>query len=330
MNPPVFSRKIPVTQMDARGIGAIVVLCTVYSALMMMGAAWLFDEDATGWRAVLSTVALLVLIAVWMVGLLVVAAAWIWVEERWLASVKRRPKAFSASAQVDVDERGLSIDGLGHVQWIDVLTIEGIPDSDNYLVVHTRPFNKLMLTAPVDELAPVINHYLALRSDAGAMATATGILQSRAIVFCWRCFLAWIVAGYALAAAAGVALVLYAPDVGFLKTVVVLCVLLPMIAWLVWAIPFAQIGLLSHSRVRAFELDGTRLRSTDGAWQIDLMQTRISHRHARGLGYEFGFLAVRPKTGRNLDLLLEGGADQEALLEALSGRGLLPQANPER
>lgn len=328
MTSPVFSRTIPVTQMDARGIGAIVVLCTAYSFLMVMGTAWLFDEDATGWRAVLSTVALLVLIAVWMVGLLVVAAAWIWVEERWLASVKRRPKAFSASAQVDVGESGLSVQGLGHVGWIDVLAIEGIPDSDNYLVVHTRPFAKLMLTAPVDELAPVINHYLALKSDAASMPA--GILQSRAIVFCWRCFVAWIAAGYALAAAAGVALVVYAPDVGFLKTVVALCVLMPMIAWLVWAIPFAQIGILSQSRVRAFELDGTRLRSIDGAWLSDLREARASHRHASGLGYEFDFLAIRPKAGKNLDLLLEGGADQEALLEALRERGVLPRAHLER
>jgi len=328
MNRPVFSRKIPVTQMDARGIGAIVVLCTAYSFLMVMGSAWLFDEDATGWHAVLSTVGLLVLIAVWMVGLLVVAAAWIWVEERWLASVKRRPKAFSGSAQVDIGENGLSVQGLGHVGWIDVLTIEGIPDSDNYLVVHTRPFAKLMLTAPVDELAPVINHYLALKSGAGSMPAGT--LQSRAIVFCWRCFVAWIAAGYVLAAAVGVALVVYAPDVGFLKTVVALCVLMPMIAWLVWAIPFAQIGILSHSRVRAFELDGTQLRSIDGTWHADLLEARVSHRHASGLGYEFDFLAIRPKAGKNLDLLLEGGADQEALLAALRERGVLPWANPER
>lgn len=185
-----------------------------------------------------------------------------------------------------------------------------------------------MLTAPVDELAPVINHYLALRSSAKAMPTGT--LQSRAIVFCWRCFLAWIGAGYALAGAAGVALFLCAPDVGFLKTVVGLCVLMPLIAWLVWAIPFSQISTFSHSRVRAFELDNTRLRSIDGDWQVDLLQARVSHRHASGIGYEFDFLAIRPKAGKNMDLLLEGGADQEALLDALIARGLLPQTNAGR
>jgi hypothetical protein len=85
------------------------------------------------------------------------------------------------------------------------------------------------------------------------------------------------------------------------------------------------IGLLSHLRVRAFELDGTRLRSTDGTWQIDLLQAGVSHRHARGFCYEFGFLAIRPRTGKSLDLLLEGGADQETLMEGLGGRGLLPK-----
>jgi hypothetical protein len=327
MNPPVFSRKIPVTQTDTSGIGMIVLLCTAYSVLMTWAGTWLYDEDATGWRIALGLIGMLALIALWLVGLVVVSYAWIWVEEHWLQSARSRPKLFSQSTQIDIDGRGLSIQGLGHVDWIDVLAIEGIPDSDNYLLVHTRPFNKLMLTAPVDELAPVINHYLALRSSAKAIPT--GPLQSRAIVFCSRCFLAWIWAGYALAAAAGVALFLNAPDVGFLKTVVALCVLMPMIAWLVWAIPFSQISIFSRSRVRAFELDNTRLRSTDGEWHVDLLQARVSHRHARGIGYEFDFLAIRPKAGKNLDLLLEGGADQEALLDVLSERGLLLPMNSE-
>ncbi|MDH6166757.1 hypothetical protein M2282_001904 [Variovorax boronicumulans] len=328
MSAPVFSQRIQVTQPDASGIWPILLLCAAYTALIFVGAAWLIDPDATGWYIALGMVAMIGLFAAWLVGLVFVVRAWIWVETHWLRLAKSRPKLFNEKTLVDIGEEGFSVQGLGCVEWIDVLSLEGIPDSDNYLIVHTRPFKKLMLTAPVDELVPVFNHYLAQRSNAGAMPK--GILQSRAMLFCWRCFLAWVWAGYALAGAAGIAMLLHAPDVGFLKTVVALCVLLPMIAWLVWAIPFSRISTFSHSRVRAFQLDNTQLRSIDGDWQIDLRQARVSHRRAKGLGYEFDFLAIRPKAGKSLDLLLEGGADQEALLDALSERGLLPHENPER
>ncbi|MFS2204833.1 hypothetical protein [Variovorax sp. Varisp36] len=327
MSPPVFSRRIQVTQHDAALIWPILLLCTAYTLLMGVAGVWVIDLEATGWYIALGMVAWLALFALWLVGLVVVVRAWLWLEARWLKPGERRPKPFNESVQVDVDESGLSVQGLGHVDWIDVLTFEGIPDSDNYLIVHTRPFKKLMLTVPVDDLVPALNHYLSLR--ACPTPTATGVLQSRAVVFCWRCFQAWIAAGYALAGAAAIALLLNASDAGFLKTMVGLCVVVPLAAWLVWFIPFSQVSTFAPSRVRAFELDGVQLRSTDGSWQADLRQARISRRRASGLGYEFSFLAIRPQTGKNLDLMLEGGADQDALLDALNDRALLPLTNPE-
>lgn len=328
MSSPVFSRRIQVTQPDASGIWPILSLCAAYTALIGVAAAWLLDPDATGWYIALGMVGMIGFLAAWLVGLVFVVRAWIWVETHWLRPEKSRPKPFNENTQVDIGEEGFSVQGLGRVEWIDVLGIEAIPDSDNYLIVHTRPFKKLMLTAPVDELVPVINHYLALRTHAKAMPKGT--VQSRAMLFCWRCFLAWVWAGYALAGAAGIALLLNASDAGFLKTMVGLCVFMPVVAWLVWTIPFSRISLFSRSRVRAFQLDNTQLRSIDGDWQVDLRQARVSHRRASGIGYEFDFLAIRPKAGKRLDLLLEGGADQEALLEALSERDLLPRENPER
>ncbi|NVM86685.1 hypothetical protein FHT32_000308 [Variovorax sp. SG517] len=327
MSSPAFSRSIQVTQIDASGIWPILLLCTAYSVLMFAGAAWILDPDATGWRIARDMAAMVVLFALWLVGLVVVVRGWLWVEAHWLPSAKRRAKLFSGRTQVDAGEAGFCVQGLGHVDWIDVLAIEGIPDSDNYLIVHTRPFRKLLLTVSVDELAPVISHYLDRRSS--IEATRWGKLQSRAMVFCWRCFRAWIWAGYALAGAAGIALLLNSGDAGFVKTAVGLCVLVPMVAWLVWAIPISQISTFSPSRVRAFELEGTRLHSTDGEWQFDLRRARISRRRVSGIGYEFTFLAIRPESGKGLDLILEGGADQEALLDALNDRGLLPLTNPE-
>jgi hypothetical protein len=122
--------------------------------------------EATGWYIALGMVTWLALFAVWLVGLVFVVRGWIWVETDWLRSGKARAKPFDATAQVDIGEDGFSVEGLGRVEWIDVLTIEGIPDSDSYLIVHTRPFRKLMLTAPVDELARVLNHYLELKTAA--------------------------------------------------------------------------------------------------------------------------------------------------------------------
>lgn len=328
MSPPAFSRRIQVTQFDGATIWPMLGVCALYSVLIFAATAWVVDMEATGWYIALGMVSWLALFALWLVGLVFVVRGWIWIETHWLRSGKGRPKAFDATAQVDVGEDGFSVEGLGRVEWIDVLTIEGIPDSDSYLIVHTRPFKKLMLAAPVDELAPVVNHYLELTSS--GKATPTGKRQSRAMVFCWRCFLVWIWAGYALAGAAGIALLSNASDAGFLKTVVGLCVLVPLTAWLVWAIPLAQVSTFAASRVRAFELDGRRLRSTDGDWHADLLQARVSHRRVSGLGYEFTFLAIRPKSGKRLDLLLEGSADQQALLDALVERGVLPQVNTGR
>jgi hypothetical protein len=328
MSSPAFSRRIHVTQFDGASIWPTLGVCALYSALIFAATVWLVDMDATGWYIALGMVTWLALFAVWLVGVVFVVRGWIWVETKWLRSGKARPKPFDATAQVDIGEGGFSVEGLGRVEWIDVLTIEGIPDSDSYLIVHTRPFRKLMLTAPVDELARVLNHYLALKT--AAPPARAGTVQSRAMFFCWRCFLAWIWAGYALAWAAGIALLSNASDAGFLKTVVALGVLVPLTAWLVWAIPFARISTFASSRVRAFELDGTRLRSTDGEWEADLLRARVSRRYASGLGYEFSFLAIRPQSGKRVDLMLEGGADQHALLEALADRGLLPVNHLQR
>lgn len=327
MSPPVFSRRIQVTQHDGVVVWPILLLCAAYTLLMGVAGVWAIDLEAKGWYIALGMVAWLAIFALWLVGLVVVVRAWIWLETLWLKPGQRRPKPFNETAQVDVGESGLSVQGLGHVDWIDVLTFEGIPDSDSYLVVHTRPFKKLMLTVPVDDLVPVINHYLSLR--ASPTPTANGALQSRAMVFCWRCFQAWIAAGYALAGVAAIALLFNGANAGFLKTMVGLCVVVPLAAWLVWFVPFGQISTFAPSRVRAFELEGTRLRSTDGLWQADLRQAQVRRRHVSGLGYAFSFLAIRPQTGKNLDLILEGGADQQALLDALYERDLLPLTNPE-
>lgn len=322
-SPPVFSRRIDVAQQETGDV--LVPLLLIFmacSAPVMAVGVWLLDADATGWRAVLGVLGMLGLIVLLLVLLVVGMGAWMWFEG-WRQRRRGQPPLFNGAAQVDIGERGLSVQGLGHADWIDVLAIEGVPDSDSYLIVHTRPFQKLMLSGRADELAEVIGYYLAQKTAATAI-TQGGILQVRAVVFNGARFLAWIMAGYALAAAMGVAMLMNLPD-SFVKAVVGIGLLVPLVAWLVWAIPFAQLDNFAPQRVRAFEIDGARLRSTDDEWQIDLQRALVRHRHASGIGYAFDFISIRPGEGRRLDLLLAHD-DRLALMRLLDERGLLNTA----
>ena len=148
-------------------------------------------------------------------------------------------------------------------------------------------------------------------------------MAPRAIVFHWPRFCAWIWSGYVLAGAVAVGVVLGNQHIGFLGLLAAFGLLAPLIAWLVWSIPFAQLDTFSAERVRAFELDGTVLRSTDGRLRIDLQQRPANYRHERGIGYEIEFLTLRPNEGGRLDLVLGTDPSHQALIGALAALGLL-------
>ena len=320
MTSPVFSCRIQVAQMDGGtgGIWALLLVCVFLMAPPLAAGAWLIErEDVFGALGVVLSIALTLVMC--LVGLLV----WAWLDARW-RTWRGKPPLFSAMTQVDIDERGVAVETLGHIEWIDVLAIEGIPDSSSCLVLHTRPFEKLMLSAPVDALAEVISHYLAKKNVPTVAAAGSQVLQLRAVVFRWPRFIAWIWAGYAVAGALGLVLLQHASDAGFFKTLVALGVLVPLSAWLVWMIPLAQLDVLAPSRVRAFELDDAALRSTDDAVRIDLRRARIDLRSVSGLGYEFSFFSVRPDKGARLDLILADD-DRRALRDVLEHRGLMQQ-----
>ena len=320
MTSPVFSRRIQVAQMEggAGGMWVLLLVCILLMAPPLAAGAWLIErEDVVGVLGVWLSIALTLVVC--LVSLLV----WAWLDTRW-RTWRGKPALFSAMTQVDIDERGLAVQTLGHIEWIDVLAIEGIPDSSSYLVVHTRTFQKLMMSAPVDELAEVISHYLAKKNVPTVAAARSPVLQLRAVVFRWPRFIAWIWAGYAVAGVVGLVLLQHANDAGFFKTLVALGVLLPLSAWLVWMIPLAQLDVLAPSRVRAFELEDAALRSTDDAVRIDLRRARIDLRSVSGLGYDFSFFRVRPEKGPRLDLIL-GDDDRRALLDVLEQRGLMQQ-----
>lgn len=321
MTPPDFSRSIGVSQ-HGNGSGgfSLIMLCT----MVPMGAAFylgmLLDQRASGVWFVLGMVVLVVL---GLVATLMGIGLAMWIEGRWRILRGLAP-LFNDTTQVDIDAAGLAVQGLGTVAWRDVLALEGIPDSESALIVHTRPFEKLMLQAPTEELGAVLSHYMDLQSRSGDLEqqrlAAAGSVRCRALVFDWPRFMAWIWAGYLLAATAGAVMLFAKPDAGLFKHLVMLFVLMPMVAWLVWAFPFSQLGVFAPGRVRAFELEGWQLRS-GGALEFDLREACVTLRRSKGIGFDLEFISVRPFKGRGIDILI---ADQEqrALLEAITERGL--------
>jgi hypothetical protein len=320
---PVIAEKIEVSQTGADvslwGMLLLSMLCGVPG----MWLAVLQDGDATGWAALLPTVGILFGIVLAIIGMFAGLILWFALEQRWLAF--RGIKLFSAVAPVRIDGAGIWVEGLGLSSWLDVLDYEGIPDSDSAMIVRTRGFGGLMIKMPCDVLLPVLDHYLLQAREQEQTKVREGMaenFQFKALVFHWPRFMAWMVAGYALSAALGIAVLVAKPDAGFLKGMVVLCVLVPMIAWLIWAIPLGQLSTFSSRRVRAFALEGAMLSSTDGRWQIDLKTADVRYRSASGIGYEFEFVSIRPAHGPRLDLL-PAAPEMHLLLSQLNGLGVL-------
>lgn len=90
------------------------------------------DPDATGWCALVSTLGMLGGLVLAIVGMFAGMLYWFVHEQRWLAWRGKLP--FSAVARVEIDERGLAVEGLRQLGWGEVLNWEGVPDSDSALI----------------------------------------------------------------------------------------------------------------------------------------------------------------------------------------------------
>lgn len=323
--PPVFSARIEVAQ-TASGLSIIGLL-----AMGMLGGvpgfalAVLVDKEATGWRALASALGSLGGIVLAIVGMLAGMVFWFLLEHRWQARRGKLP--FSALAQVDIDARGLVVDGLGQVAWGEVLSWEGIPDSESALIVHTQPFGGLLLHAATDELVPLLAYYLASSSaeavEKAKEASGEGVFHFKAQIFSWPRFLAWIIAGYVAALGVAVFLIVAGPAGHPFKMLVALSVLMPLCAWLVWSTAFSRLSLFGNRFVRAFDIRGYVLEMGDGSWRADLKNSQVHDRTTRGIGYELNFISVRPEQGARLDLLIEL-PEHAALLEHLRALAVLP------
>jgi hypothetical protein len=327
-----FSATINVTQVGSAG-GVVFVLLPfmMLCASPRFWLATLWDVDATGWRALYATAGMFGSTALAMAGMVGGIVLWAMFEQ-WRCA-RKGTTPFHDSTQVTIDRNGLAIAGMGTSTWIDVLSYEGVPDSDDYLIVHTRQYGRLLFHCAADVLAPLLDHYMG-EMRAGELRQArdpgdAAPFRFTAVVFHWPTFFAWIAAGYAAAALVGIVLVASGPDTGMVKTLVCLVVLMPLCAWLVWSIPFWQLSLFAASRTRAFVLAGDILRTTDGAWYIDVRTARVRARTEKGVGYALSFISVRPPRGRRLDMLMDV-PESSMLMDKLIEMGALEALREQR
>jgi len=317
--PPDFSRRISVYQRGGNSGLGVVTLFSMLGVAAVGVPAYPLLREHTGWLVVLLMLGMII-------GMLVGFALLMWADMRWRRFRGLAPR-FMQTAQVAINAAGIAVAGLGLVAWRDVLALEGIPDCEFALMVHTRQFEKLMLDAPVEDLTPVLSHYMdqqALQPDPDeARCKAAGIIRCRAVVFHWPLFMAWIWAGYLLSGALGIAMWVATNNAGGARNLLILVVVVPpIVAWLVWAIPFTRLGMFSPCRAHWFELDGAHLHSTDGTWDFDVGQTTVIHRRSKGVSFDLDFLSLRPATGRGIDLLFEG-EDARFMLDAICKRKLI-------
>ena len=325
--PPDFSGRTSVSQHGGNaGLGPILLFTMLGMAAVGVPAYPLLDRHI-GWITTLVVVGMIVGM---FIGMLVGFALLMWSESVW-RRYRDLPPRFLGTTQVDIGTAGIAVEGLGVVAWRDVLAWEGIPDCEAALMVHTRQFEKLMLSAPVHVLIPLLMHYMdrqTLEVDAEAVRRReAGIMNCRAALFNWPVFMAGIWAGYLLSGALVIASLVAKPDGGLLKNLSFIAIGLPAIAWLVWAIPFSQLDKSTGGRVCAFEFDGTHLRSTDGKWHFNLNDVVAIDRRSKGIGFDLEILSLRPAKGRGIDMLIER-EDARAMLDSLKKRTLIDRVVP--
>jgi hypothetical protein len=325
-----FKGRLKVTQgPGAKSFWLLILFSMLCSVPFIAVAPWIFDDNATGWRGFLGFIGMLAWVVLFVVGMLASFVGWFLIEDGW-RRIRRMPEPFSASTNVTLNESGFAVEGLGSMPWSEVLALEGIPDSESSFIVRTQRFGGLILNASVDDLMPVFQNYMdqLIQTECQKAIQADGDEYTfKALVFRWGLFAVWIVAGYATAIAVGSS-ILVESNRGLLPTILGALLLSLICAWLIWAIPFAQLTSFSSSRVRGFRLQADHLASQDGLWTADLRTSRIWHRHKSGIGYDLKFMSIRPASGRQMDLVLSD-ADMNALIETLRMRHVIVDGFPE-
>lgn len=113
--------------------------------------------------------------------------------------LRREGRAFDAQAKVELDARGLWIEGLGLSPWREVIAAEADHREGTSVTVQTVRFGRLALQVSPSTLWPVLAFHMRLGEATGA--TGDRSVRFAARVFSWPVYRVWILAGYAAAIA---------------------------------------------------------------------------------------------------------------------------------
>ncbi|MFT4246908.1 MAG: hypothetical protein QM581_02570 [Pseudomonas sp.] len=221
-------------------------------------------------------------------------------------------RAFNAQARVELDARGLSIEGLGLSPWCEILAAEADHDAGTTVTIHTERFGLVMVWIQPSELWPILAFHLQL-DTANNDGSDGRPYRFVARFFSWPAYRAWILAGHLAAALVVLALLFDRWEMG---TLLVAAILAPMIALLVWALPNFNLSFFGESHRHVFQIDGSVLERGDRRWRVDLRTAKVRPCVKTGLTYELAFLAVVPKLGRHRYLLMP----DEKVLDAVMRR----------
>jgi hypothetical protein len=308
--PKYFSARIKAEQvgedLNIFGFLSFMMICGVpgfWLAIMSLDNT----EQVHGWLAFIYALGLFGGFAVALVGFVVGAILWFMLED-YFRKAKGLTAPFNQYTVVSIDENGLNIKDLGLTKWPNVLRLEGVPDAEYALFVHTTSFGKLLLHHDANTLAAVLNFHSSQNRTAvisDALSSKDAAFEFKAVIFHWPKFFTWILAAYLIAIAIAVGLPIFNPHAGFFKNMVAIFVLAPLCWMLVWTIPMWQISLFAGKRTKAFDLTQDRLTSKDRIIGIDLRSAKISFHHKTGIGYVLDFIAVKPQKGKRIDLLVD-------------------------
>jgi hypothetical protein len=307
--PKHFSARIKVEQ-----VGEDLNIFGFLSFMMICGVPgfWLAilsvdnTEQVHGWLAFLYALGVFGGIAVALVGFVLGAILWFMLED-YFRKAKGLTAPFNQYSVVTIDENGLNIKDLGLTKWPNVLSLEGVPDAEYALFVHTTSFGKLLLHHDANTLAKVLNFHsgqnrTAVISD--ALSSKNAAFEFKAVIFRWPTFFTWILAGYLVGLAVVIGLPMFNADKGIFKNLVGIFIGAPIFAYMIWTIPFWQLSFFAGKRTKAFDLTQDRLTSKDRIIDIDLHSAKISFHHKTGIGYVLDFMTVKPQKGKRLDILV--------------------------
>jgi len=297
-----FSRAIGVTINEDFGAGFSGVLAGALLGQAPGFALLYWSVGIEGfWGGLLTVAGISVAMVGCMVGILLP------ILRPWEKSPK--PPRLPSRVHVETREEGLHVGGYRCVPWGDIRNIEFIPDSEGTLIVHARPWS-LMLQWDAEVMARAIQWHV-------NQACGRDREFFRALPFNRLWFHSWIIAGYVIAIAITV-LCLQENAKGFLGALVMVCVVGPLAAGLIWAIPLNELSLAGGRRVRAYRVQDRVLYDEDGPLRIDLKSARYVQRRARGLFYDIDFVTIEAPGARALHLI-PADRDAVSIVECLRG-----------